>query len=452
MTRTTILALLALFPAAALAQTQALDAARGAQKTTDATNARITGAADQAAAGGAQPAGPAGQPAPAKGPAEESPLPAEAAPPVAEEARAAVAPPDTYTIRPGDTLWDLSGRFLNNPWYWPKIWSYNPEITNPHWIYPGNVLKFFPSAEEGPARVEPMVAGAPAEPGAELVSAEAQGAEEEGEAPRELEDFSRADMKSPEAVDEDVVAVAGPYKVGYMAPRTLLARHDSFVTQRELDESGAISAAFDEKEMLTTTDKAYARFKVPSDVKKGEIYIIYKTERPISNPVNHETIGYQTLVLGAARVVEVADRSASLVIAAAFEPIERGAMLGPWTEKVFRPVKARPNGRSLDGLIVATRNEAITEIGEHHVVFVDRGKADGVEEGNTFKVVRAGDPYGRSSIGPIFVAGMPKEDVGELLVIDARERASAALVVRSLRELAVGDRVEMRASAGSGSN
>jgi hypothetical protein len=117
----------------------------------------------------------------------------------ADEGRGAVPPPDTYTVRPGDTLWDLSGRFLNNPWYWPKIWSYNPDITNPHWIYPGNVLKFYPGAEEAPAQVEPVAAG------------EAE-AEPEPEAPvRELEDLSKADLKAPAPVEEsEAVAVVGP--------------------------------------------------------------------------------------------------------------------------------------------------------------------------------------------------------------------------------------------------
>ena len=64
--------------------------------------------------------------------------------------------PDEYTIQKGDTLWDLSQKFLNNPWYWPKIWSLNPGIENPHWIYPGNKLRIVPGegGAQSPAQVQ----------------------------------------------------------------------------------------------------------------------------------------------------------------------------------------------------------------------------------------------------------------------------------------------------------
>src|SRR5215470_12530862 len=64
--------------------------------------------------------------------------------------------PEVYVIVKGDTLWDLSQKFLNNPWYWPKIWSLNAYIENPHWIYPGNKLKIIPGqgGPQAPAQVE----------------------------------------------------------------------------------------------------------------------------------------------------------------------------------------------------------------------------------------------------------------------------------------------------------
>jgi hypothetical protein len=449
-------AVAALLPAAAFAQLGALEHARGAGRTSDEGNARIERAADAQLEQGDRGAA-TGQPA-AEG--EAAPPPGELAIPGDEGALdvgvegsaqvepgrgGAVPPPDTYTIRPGDTLWDLSGRFLNNPWYWPKIWSYNPEITNPHWIYPGNLLRFYPSTEEGPARVEPLLPVA----GAEGAPQDALEEDEDLVAPRELEDLSKADLAQPPSAEErDAVGVSGPYKIGHVSGRAQMARRDSFVTPRELAESGEITAAFEEKLMLATLDKAYARFSQEAPVKAGETYVVYRTAGDVRHPVTGELIGYQSVVLGAARVVAIDERAASLVIVQANDVIERGAMLGPWTDKFFRRVEATPNGQALAGVIVGPQTRVVTQIGEQQVVYVDRGERDGVREGNVFTVVRAGDLYGKPADRPVWDESLPKEDVGQLLVVDVKERASTALVTRSVKELYVGDRVELRPSEG----
>jgi nucleoid-associated protein YgaU len=440
MTRTTSLALAALLPVTAAAQLGAIDAAKEAGAKSDAGNARIERAADQQLGAGEQrPVGSRGT-----GQVTLDGKKAEGSAAAADKGLGAVPPPDTYTVRPGDTLWDLSGRFLNNPWYWPKVWSFNPEITNPHWIEPGNVLRFYPSAEEAPARVEPV-------PGAEAAPAVAE--EPEAEAPRELEDFSKADMKAPAPVEEqEEVAVAGPYKVGYVAPKTIMVRRDAFVTQREVEESGHIVAAFEEKLMLSTLDRAYANFKSAADLVPGETYVVYKTERAVYHPITKEMLGYQSTILGTAKAIAVDGKVVTVVVGQTLEPIERGALLGPWTERFLRPVTQKPNGRDLQGRIVGTPIDVLTMAGEHHVVFIDKGKRDGVEEGNVFRVVRSGDPYGLP-IGAIeHDPAMPKEIVGDLMVIDVKETTCSALVTRSLRELVLGDRVEMRAAAGAGGN
>lgn len=406
MIRKPVLALLALAPAAALAQAGALDAAR---EPVDPASAQASAA-----------------PAPERpGDGLEVATPEAQAAAPAERQVAPDAPGEQYTVQRGDTLWDLSGRFLQSPWYWPKIWSYNPQIENPHWIYPGNVLSVFAAGDQAPGRVEPMEV-----------------------AVRELEDFSRADPSQGASADEqDMVAVAGPYKIGYVAAGQRYALHESFVTADELQASGKIEAAFEEKMMLSTLDRAYARFERPAAVKVGETYVVYRTERPVRHPATSELLGYQTTVLGAARVVAVDDRAATLVISASNDPIERGALLGPWAGKPFRQVPARANARDLDGVIIASPIAVLTQFAEHQVVFVDRGSADGVQAGNALKVVRSGDLYGRDNRRAPWDPDLPSEDVGDLLVIDAREHASAALVTRSRVELLVGDRFEMRAAA-----
>jgi len=395
----------------------------------------------------ARPGGAAAAAAPEAEPVAEEPIaaePSEGSAPAAAEGQGTQPPPDTYTVRPGDTLWDLAGRFLNNPWYWPKVWSYNPEITNPHWIDPGQLLRFFPSAEEAPTRVEPVEGP--------IASPEPEAPEAEPEAPRELEDFSKGDLAgSNDLVDEDAsVAVSGPYKIGYVPPRATTARHETFVTRRELEESGELVGAFEDKLMLSTTDQTYARFKGDVEVKKGEAYVIYRTEREIVHPVTKEVFGYQTVVVGAGRVTAVDEKAVKLVITQTFEPIERGAKLGPWSDRFVKQVARRPNGVELVGTIVGAQQEILTLLGESHIVFVDKGKEDGVEEGNVFKVVRAGDPYGSPMTTARWDDSLPKEDVGDLLIIDVKEHASTALVTRSLVELYLGDRIEMRAERGSG--
>jgi nucleoid-associated protein YgaU len=351
-----------------------------------------------------------------------------------------VPPPDTYTVRPGDTLWDLSGRFLNNPWYWPKVWSYNPEITNAHWIYPGNVVRFFPATEEAPARVEPVPAG-------EVAAAPA----EEPVAPRELEDLSRAERgKAPDYGDEDAVAVVGPHKVGYVAPRGVQARRDTFVTVRELERSGEVTAAFEDKAILTIHDRLYARLAEPAKV--GQVLTLFRTVRPVQHPRTGNRIGYQTRLLGSARVVAQDEKATTLVVTRAVDTIERGDRISPAADRLVKMVARRPNQRQLSGLIVASEIEAAWMSADNHLVFVDKGRTDGVEEGNVFTVTRAGDPYGHvlsaKTLAPPEDARLPTEDIGELLVLDAKENFSTALVLRSLRELFAGDRVEMRTGTG----
>jgi hypothetical protein len=350
----------------------------------------------------------------------------------AGEGNVTTAPPDMYTIRPGDTLWDLSGRFLNNPWYWPKIWSYNPDIANPHWIYPGNLLRFYPSGEEGGGEVVPVQ---PDEPVAET--------EEDLPAVRELEDVSKADMKAPISEEEkDTVSATGP--IGFVQQRKFAARHDAFITRRELEESGTIRASFEEKDLLSARDGAYVSFKNPGAVKMGETYAIYRTLREVKHPITNEILGYQTEILGSGKVVAVDKTAVSIFITASYDAIERGDRLGPWGESAYRVVPSRPNAKEVRGVIVSSPVEQVNYFAQSQVVFVDRGKADGVEEGNRFTVVRAGDSKAIPGLVESWDPTLPVEDVGSLLVVDVKEHTSTALVTRSLRELQPGDRVEMR--------
>ncbi|HEY5676540.1 MAG TPA: peptigoglycan-binding protein LysM, partial [Myxococcales bacterium] len=123
----------------------------------------------------------------------------------------------------------------------------------------------------------------------------------------------------------------------------------------------------------------------------------------------------------------------------------------------------KANTADVKGRIVQAVNTGLTAYGEANQVFINRGTADGVQDGNTFEVVRRGDGLNAAGVTKAYTAGpagmralsveTPPENVGLLLVVDAREHLSTALVVRSVRELQSGDVVEMHAAgAGGGSN
>src|SRR5262249_25243927 len=169
----------------------------------------------------------------------------------------ATAPAEVHSVIKGDTLWDLSQHYLGNPWYWPKVWSYNPEISNPHWIYPGNQVRFFPGGEEAPTQVE---TGKPEET---PEVAEAQQVE------------ATMDQVTPEITEAAPVQVTG--KIGYTPKPTTSVVHTGFVTPRELEEAGSIDASFSEALMLSAPDTIYVRFKKNQQPRLQERYIIFHT-------------------------------------------------------------------------------------------------------------------------------------------------------------------------------
>jgi len=207
-------------------------------------------------------------------------------------------------------------------------------------------------------------------------------------------------------------------------------------------------AAFEEKMILVTGDRIYARFKDPAAVKVGDKFSIYRTEGRLVHPVSDRSVGWKTVILASARVTAVEPgKAASLVITYVNDGVERGDLVAPGTEQVRRPLFTRPNRSSLDGYVIGVQPSIVTGAAEFNVVYLDKGKADGVDVGNTFEVVRSGDPYLEPIDRPLNNPRLPREVVGHLVVFDAQDKASSAYVRRSITEVLVGDQVEMRPSA-----
>ena len=408
-------------------------------------------------AGGARAQQPPADPAPA--PNERGQLQAPAG-----------APGETrdYTIQRGDTLWDLSQKFLANPWYWPKIWSLNPSIENPHWIYPGNKLKVQAGAGGGPAQVDAASANASnggkiPMPGPDGQPPAAEDANDDPLAPSAPP--AGPDLTIKASAEEQAAAngvVSKSSRLSFKPPSVLLVRSSGLVTEQEIADAGTLEASFEEKQMLAQYDTAYVHFKQEGLARVGDKLIVFRPDGWLTHPNSKQRLVAKTKTVGEVKVVAVNGSQVTVQVGRTWEEIERGDLVRPWTDQMRR-LAPRPNAKSVDGVVVAAVNDTITTMGEGQEVFIDKGKNDGVEDGNTFYVVRRGDGLtltSRNVSGGSDTAGeqgdkaakvaVPDENVAMLMVIEARDTVSSAMVIRSVREIEAGERVEMRPGGSGG--
>jgi hypothetical protein len=321
-----------------------------------------------------------------------------------------------HRVERGDTLWDLSQKFLGSPWYWPKVWSYNPEIANPHWIYPGNSVRFYPSGDEVPTQVEL------------------------GEAPK-------VDDVDESAFDDDLV-VGG--KIGYVPKNALTIHATGFATPREIEEAGHIMGSFAESVMLSFPQTIYVTFNNKRTPKLGDEFIIFRPSQSLRNPVTDEPAGYFTKLIGSAKVIAVSPKGvATCQLVKEFDAIERNDLIGPMGEPLILTVRPRANEREIkNALIISNVVSTVIHSGEHSVVVVDKGSDDGVKQGNIFTITRQNDYLAPDRLFRPTQADdeYPIEVVGSCMALEVKTKASTCLVVSSLREIVKGDKVEMRST------
>lgn len=343
------------------------------------------------------------------------------------------APGEVHTVEKGDTLWDLSQRYLGSPWYWPKVWSYNPEIANPHWIYPGNNVRFFPAGEEVPSRVEAGVGPAPAE-----MTAEAGEIAES----TEMEPTSGADM----------VTVSGKLTYEPKASRTVMTQ--GFVTSRELEEAGRIEGATSGAEMLSFPDVAFVRFKRKADAKLGDKYVVFHTVQEVKDPRTKKPVGFLTEFVGTLRVVALGDNYVKAQVVDSWDAVSRGDLVGPFGEKLVEQVVPRRNEKELKGIVLTALVPYLTMTAEHHFLVIDKGSSDGVQVGNTFTITRPGDPARERvlKLQPPFKSKkneappLPTENIALCLVTEVKERTSNCVLTQSIEEVEPGATAVMRVS------
>jgi hypothetical protein len=253
--------------------------------------------------------------------------------------------------------------------------------------------------------------------------------------------------------DADLVSVSGERHLGVQPRERVSVRVTQVISSAQLEETGVITGSFEEKGMLANYDQCYVRFADLSKVHVGDTFTVFRPAGAVTHPITHASYGYLSNILGTMKIVGKEGEAAVGILSNVQEDVARGDRVGPATslEKTINP---RPSTREVTGTILATVIPNLAAIGEAHVVFLDKGSRDGVAEGDVFQVVHWGDGLGKvlksampedENLAP--PANVPREVVATLVVFDTSPSTATAMVVKSLREVIVGDRVEMRPTA-----
>lgn len=383
------------------------------------------------------------------------------APAFAAEATLRADAPDRYVVVPGDTLWGISGRFLNDVWRWPDLWRMNQEqLRNPHRIYPGDVLILDRTAQPPVLRVEgrPEVPGVPGVPGAP----EAPGVAERGPAGK-LSPRVRA-----EPLKEKAVPSIPPSAIEPFLTRPLV------VGQTELDSAPRIVATEENRVAIGAGSIAYASGLLNHD--RSTVWQVFRRGDPLIDPDTKEILGYLAVYLGEAQVMKLGATS-TIQITRSTQEIYVGDRMLPATKEIpiFSYVPRAP-WRPVRGRIVSTYGN-LGETGPSGIVALSRGSNDGLEVGHVLAIHRSQTtqryelrtsplygvqgptgsdspvPYYSERItprdGPLYdrgqriteedIAKLPDERYGLVMVFRTFDRASFGLVMQASRPVAVND-------------
>jgi hypothetical protein len=305
-------------------------------------------------------------------------------------------------VQKGDTLWSLCSKYFNDPWRWPRLWAANPSITNPHWIFPGDVIRLGDGSAPPLASTSPKPA---THPGMTSVN-----------------------------------------RIGAMGGNAILLRELGFLEAKDLPQAATITGSREEKIMLSTGDQAYLRYPKELPMRAGERYSVFTTDSdtPVVDAVSGKVYGYLVKILGDIVVNQIAENNVARgTLVDTVNPIERGARISAFVRQ-FKSIEPRPSAINLEARVIATFAPH-TLLGAGDFVILNRGKRDGVQVGNRTFVIRRGDGYrGTLESWETHDPDSPREVVGEILVVDVRDDASVAWISRSNKELKVGELTEMR--------
>ena len=346
--------------------------------------------------------------------------------------------PEFYTVRRGDTLWDISKLFLTSPWRWPQLWGMNmAQVRNPHLIYPGQELVL--EKADGRARLRfggPLLRGGPARDEVPVVR---------------ISPTLRYD-----ALGNDALPMLKAHLIEPFLAEPLVVNEATF------NLAPRLVAAQDQRVLLARGDRAYARSSgevLPLSVEPGQPrdWRVFRQATPLIDPGTGEILGFEAHYLGRGRlmrgegtidsvVVDEKTRTdivpATVDIVAAKEEMRIGDRLLPEPPKQL--VNYVPHAPVLPlegGRIVSVYGSAVVNAAQNQVVTINKGTLDGIESGHVLAILSNGGMVADQTLTSRPLMRLPDERNGLLMVFRPFERVSYALIVQTVSGVKVGDRV-----------
>lgn len=341
--------------------------------------------------------------------------------------------PDTYVVRRGDTLWGISGMFLQRPWRWPELWGMNLQsIPNPHLIFPGQTL--YLEKSDGYARLRTGPAGGSAEP-TETVRV----------SPRTRYD-SLADTALP---------TLQPHLIEPFLVEPLV------VDELSLSQAPRIVATTDERVLMASGDRAYALGpqERPLVLAPGvpRQYRVFRSAVPLKDPASGEILGYEAQYVGRAELVRSQTTEttpdgkggstidvvpATVDLSRAKEEIRAGDRLLPAPERGYNNYTPRSPLFAVDARVVSIYGStAVRYAAQNQVVAINKGTRDGIESGHVLTVLTQGDRVKDKTGEPGAVVKLPSEANGTAMVFRTFDRVSYVLLLQVENGVRVGDRL-----------
>jgi hypothetical protein len=308
--------------------------------------------------------------------------------------------PDRYTVVKGDTLWDIAGMFLRDPWRWPDIWHVNQQIANPHLIYPGDVLELTYvngqprlSLQRGPMKLSPQVRSSPLDTAIPTVPVDA------------IKGF----LTRPFVLENGQLD-ATPYIVAF-ADEHIMGGAGQRIYVRSIEDS------------------AQSKFEI---VRKGGEYKDSQTG---------EVLGYEATYVGSALLQKTGDPATLLLTSTDLESLQGDRLLPATDDVALSNFQPKAPAQQVDGAIISVLN-GVTQIGQYNVVVLDRGARDGLAVGDVLQINNRGatikDPV---TADPKDVVTLPDEQAGMLMVFRTFDRVSFGIVMYATRAIHVLDKV-----------